>query len=152
MHQKTWELQERTRRFAASVERLSATVEPNGNAQRVLRTLVATSTAVDQGYRGTCASSSPEEFIRGISGVARSAKKAKAALVLLVQLEHVSIHASHELILEARGLEAIFRASRNTAKKRARGRMVSRRNPSERAAHALDGKTPRKRQSPPGVT
>jgi len=104
------------------------------------------------GYRDTCSSSSPEQFISGISAVTRHTKKAKASLVLLVELDHLSIGAARELILEARGLEAIFVASRNTAKRRAHRRMVSRRNPSERAAHASDGKTPRKRQNPPGVT
>jgi hypothetical protein len=152
MHQKAWELPERTHRFAAAGARLSGEVTDGVRVHKVMRTLIAASTAMEAGYRDTCASSSPEKFIAGISIVARHAKRAKAALVLLVQLNLISIEVVRDLILEARGLEAIFLASRNTAKKRARGRMVSRRNPSERAAHASDGKTPRKRQNPPGVT
>jgi hypothetical protein len=152
MQQKAWELQERTRRFVAAVARFSTRISSGNGTSKAMRTLLATSTAMHSGYRDVCSSSSPEKFIAGISAVARNAKKAKTALVLLVQLDQVSIETARELILEARGLEAIFHASRNTAKKRARGRMVSRRNPSERAAHASDGKTPRKRQNPPGVT
>jgi hypothetical protein len=95
-----------------------------------MRTLIAVSTAIESGYRDTCASSSPEKFIAGIAAVARNAKKAKTALVLLVQLNLMAIEVVRDLILEARGLEAIFMASKKTAKKRARGRMVSRRNPS----------------------
>jgi hypothetical protein len=117
-----------------------------------MRTLVAASTAMESGYRDASASSSPEKFIAGITVVARNAKKAKASLGLLVQLNLMDIAVVRDLILEARGLEAIFLASRKTAKKRARGRMVSRRHPSERAAQASDGKMPRKRQNPPGVT
>jgi hypothetical protein len=143
MPQKTWELQERTRRFAAAVARLSEQVTDDVRTHKVMLTLIAESMAMESGYRVTCASSSPEKFIAGISIVARNAKKTKAAVVLLAELNLIPFELLRDLILEARGLEAIFMASRNTAK---------RRNPSERAAQATEGKTPRKRQKPPGVT
>jgi hypothetical protein len=76
----------------------------------------------------------------------------KASLVTLVQLNHLDIAIARETILEARALEAIFTASRNTAKRRQRGRLVSRRNPSERAARAANRKPARRRRDPPGVT
>jgi hypothetical protein len=152
VHQKTWELQERTRRFAAAVTRLALQVPDSVRGPRIMRAIVTASKAIESGYRDTCASSSPERFIAGVSTVARNAKKAKTSLVLPVQLDLIAIEAVRELILEARGLEAIFLASKRTAEKRAGGRRVSRRNPSERAAQATDGKTPRKRQDPPGVT
>jgi hypothetical protein len=81
---------------------------------------------MEVGYRDACASSSTEKFIAGISTTARHAKKAKAALVLLVQLNLIAIEVVRDLILEARGLEAIFIASKKTARKRGLGRMVSR--------------------------
>jgi len=36
----------------------------------------------------------------------------------MVHADHVTIEAAREVILEARGLEAIFVASRNTARRR----------------------------------
>ena len=89
------------------------------------------------GYREACASSSPEQFIERIAFVTRKAKRVKASLVLLVQLDHLKIDDARENILEARALEEIFTASRNTARKRARGRMTPRRNPSERARSGI---------------
>ena len=57
--------------------------------------------------------------------------KARAGFIArLVQSNHPSIDAARDLILEAKALEAIFAASRNTAKRR-------------KAAHdRLDGVTP----------
>jgi hypothetical protein len=152
MHAQTVELQQRTRRFSAAVAQLAERAANTASSKRLVRTLIAASQAVERGYRDSCASASPEQFISAISVVARNAKRAKSALVLLVQLDHLSIKDARDLIFEARGLEAIFIASRNTAKRRANARMVSRRNPSERAAPASDGKTSRRRRNPPGVT
>jgi hypothetical protein len=146
------ELVERAGRFKDAVGDLANHVTDTPSARKIVKSLTATSSAIPSGYKDACASSSPEQFISRISAVARSAKKAKAALVLLVQLDHISIQDAREAILEARALEAIFVASRNTAKKRARGRMAPRRNPSERAAEASDGKPARRRQNPRGVT
>ena len=75
------------------------------------------------GYKDVCASSSPEKFISGISAVAIQAKRTRASLQLLLQLNHVTIEAARDLLFEARGLEAIFVASRNTAKRRHRARL-----------------------------
>jgi hypothetical protein len=152
MHSRSWELQTRTARFATAVAQLCAQVTVTVNSQKIVRRLTTASRAMLTGYQVASASSSPDKFIAAISAVASNAKKARGALVLLLEMGHVSIEAVREVILEARGLEAIFTVSRNTAKRRARKRMVSRRNPSERAANASDGKTPRKRRNPPGVT
>jgi hypothetical protein len=75
-------------------------------------------TAVVIGYRAACVSKSPEQFIENISAVARQAKRARRMLLGLVQDNHLSIDTARELILEAKGLEAIFAASRDTAKRR----------------------------------
>jgi hypothetical protein len=152
MHSQARELQERASRFVADTERLLNKIPDATTAQKLARTIKASSAAMHTGYRDACASSSPEQFVARISAVARNAKKAKAALVMLVQVNHLDIDIARETILEARALEAIFSASRNTAKRRRRGRLVSRKNPSERAARAADGKTARRRRDPPGVT
>ena len=120
MHQRTWELQERTRGFVKSVERVSASVPNEASAVRLARKLVVAATAVDRGYRDVCASRSPDEFIRGMSAVARQAKVAIASLQMLLQLDHVTIEAIRDLMFEARGLRAIFVTSCKTARKRHR--------------------------------
>jgi len=97
MHQKTWELQERTRNFVRSVERLSASVPNEASAVRLARKLVVAATAVDRGYRDVSASRSPEDFIKGMSAVARQAKVALANLQMLLQLNHITIEATRDL-------------------------------------------------------
>lgn len=129
MHQKTWELQERTRNFVRSVERLSASVPNEASAVRLARKLVVAATAVDRGYRDVSASRSPEDFIKGMSAVARQAKVALANLQMLLQLNHITIEATRDLIFEARGLRAIFVASCKTARKRQRERALGMRAP-----------------------
>jgi hypothetical protein len=80
------------------------------------------STAVDIGYRAACVSQSPDQFIVHMSAVARNAGRARTRLQDMVRANHITIEAARELILEARGLEAIFVASRNTARRRKRAR------------------------------
>ena len=126
MDQKTWELQERTRNFVRSVERLSAGVPNEASAVRLARKLVVAATAVDRGYRDVCASRSTAEFIKGMSAVARLSKVALANLQMLLQLNHVTIESTRDLIFEARGLRAIFVTSCRTARKRQRARTLAR--------------------------
>jgi hypothetical protein len=123
MQPRTWELQERTRRFAAGVVTLYEELPADGSAQRTGKKLLAASRAVVAGYKDVCASPTPETFISGISVVARQAKQARACVQMLLQLNHVTIEACRDLLLEARALEAIFRASRNTAKQRQQVRL-----------------------------
>ncbi len=130
MHSRSWELQRRAARFVTLIEQLCQQVTVTVNSQKIVRRLTSASKAMLTGYQVASASSSPEKFIEAMSAVASNAKRARGALVLLVELGNVSIDAARETILEARGLEAIFTASRNTAKRRARKRMVSRTNPS----------------------
>ena len=89
---------------------------------RLSRKLITAARAVERGHNDACASQSPDQFINGISAVARQAKEARTCLQLLIQLDHVTIEAARELFLEAKGLEAIFKASRNRAMRRKRSR------------------------------
>lgn len=124
MQQRTWELQERTRHFAAGAATLCERLPADPSAQRTGKKLLVASKAVVVGYKDVCASSTPEKFISGISEVAKQAKRARADVQMLLQLNHVTIEACRDLLLEARALEAIFRASRNTAKKRQKARLA----------------------------
>lgn len=146
------ELIARTQRFKDAVSGLASRLTDGPIARKIVKSLGTATNGIAVGYKDACASSSPDEFIARISVVARNAKKAKVDLVMLVQLDYISIDIAREVILEAKALEAIFVASRNTSKKRARGRMTPRRNPSERAVQASDAKPPRRRRSPRGVT
>jgi four helix bundle protein len=125
MHPKAWELQARTDRFAAAAIELCERLPADASAQRIARKLTASAKAMATGYKDVCASRTPERFIDGMSAVASQAKQAKRNLQLLLQLNHVTIESCRELLFEARGLENIFVASRNTAKKRRRARTAA---------------------------
>ena len=133
MDQHAIDLQDRTRRFAAAIATLCERLPADPGAQRTAAKLLASSRAVTAGYTDTCASPSPDSFISRISAVAAQAKRTRASLQLLLQLNHVTIEAARDLLFEARGLEAIFVASRDTAKRRHRARLGG---AGERAARA----------------
>jgi hypothetical protein len=118
MYQKTWELQERTRRFSQAVSDLCGDLPSDRGVRKVARRVSAASTAVDIGYRAACVSQSADQFIVHMSAVARNARRARTLLQDMVRANQVPIEAARELILGARGLEAIFVASRNTARRR----------------------------------
>jgi len=124
MQQRTWELHERTRRFAAAADALCDRLPADASAQRTAKKLRAAANAVVVGYKDVCASPSPEKFIAGISIVASQAKRARASVQMLLQLNHVTIEAARDVLHEARALEAIFRRSRETAKKHRRARLA----------------------------
>jgi hypothetical protein len=69
MQQRTWELQERTRRFAAAVDVMCDHLPADPSAQRTAKKLRAAAKGVVVGYKDVCASPSPEKFISGISVV-----------------------------------------------------------------------------------
>ena len=118
MHQKEWELRERVGRFAQAVTRICGEWPGDPAAKKQARRVSVASTAVATGYGAACVAKSPEHFIASISAVARHAKRARASLLALVQANHLSIETARELILEAKALESIFTASRNTARRR----------------------------------
>ena len=108
----------------------------DASAQRTAKKLRAAAKAVVAGYKEVCASPSPEKFIAAISVVASQARRARAAVQMLLQLNHVTIEAARDLLLEARALEAIFRRSRETAKKHRRARLAPP-HPKQSRIHAL---------------
>jgi hypothetical protein len=126
-------IQQRTAKLTAAIEAVAGEVDSADRAQTILAALRKATKEMDAGYRHACASASPTDFISRISAVARHAKKTKASLMLLTQLDYVPITKTRDLILQARGLENIFVTSRNTAKRRYRARLGSRRNSHERA-------------------
>jgi len=120
------ELQARTAALLASLERIVPIVGGAQRGRKLASTMMRACKAMDDGYRHTCASRSAEEFIDRIAAVARHVTRTKATLMLLTQLHYLPIAETRELIFEARGLENIFVASRNTAKKNHRKRLAAR--------------------------
>jgi len=144
MRMTSGELQARTAALLRALESLLPNVGGGERGKKLALKMLKACREMDAGYRHTCASGSPDEFIARISAVATKAKRTKATLMLLTQLSYLPIAETRELIFEARGLENIFVASRNTAKRRHRERLASRRNPSEHADHAIDRKAARR--------
>lgn len=118
----SWELEGRAAKLATAINGLTIAPDAPKRGRKLLSDAVKHSEHMEAGYRHACASASPEEFTKRISEVALHAKRTKALLMLLVQLGYVPVPDIRELIIEARGLENIFVASRNTAKKRQRSR------------------------------
>jgi len=131
------ELQARTAALLRSLEEQLPKVGGEERGRKLALKMLKACREMDAGYRHTCASGSPDEFIRRIAAVASHAKRTKATLMLLTQLAYLPIVETRELIVEARGLENIFIASRDTAKRRhrpARFRRGTRRSPRPHAA------------------
>jgi four helix bundle protein len=122
MHEKAWELRDRSARFSRAVTRTCAGLPDNAAVRKLSLQVSKAATAVDVGYRAACVSQTPDQFIAHISAAARHAKRARVLLLRMVELDHLTIEVARQLILEARVLEAILTASRNTARRRKRER------------------------------
>ena len=121
------ELEDRAAKLADAIKGLTTTADPSKRGRQLLADAVKHSEQVAPGYRHACASSSPDQFASRISEVAVHARRTKALLMLLVQLGYVPVADIRELIMEARGLENILVASRNTARRRLHNRRNSQR-------------------------
>jgi hypothetical protein len=114
-------LLERIRRFRVDAERLCATITPSASANSLQRQLSSAATAVDTSYAAAC-DVWGERFVLHISAAARHAKRARVRLQDLAHLDHVTLEAARALLPEARAIEAILTASRNTARRRLKTR------------------------------
>jgi hypothetical protein len=122
MNDKARLLLARIRRFHAELQALCAGIAPSPAAKRMVRRLTSASTSVDISYGAASAVTWADDFLPHIAAAARHAKCARQRLQDLVQMKYVSLEAARDLIHEARGLENILRASRNTARRRRNAR------------------------------
>ena len=122
----SFEIQARTSSLLRSLKGLLPSIGGGERGRKLVTKMIKACGEMDRGYRHACASSSPAEFTSRISKVASQAKRTKATLMLLAQLDYVPIESVRELIFEARGLENIFKAARNTAKRRQQKRALAR--------------------------
>ena len=113
---------ERTLRANSSVDSdlqaLCAGTALSPSAKRVVCRLTSASTGLDVSYTAAWAVTWADDFLPHISAAARHAKRARQLLQDLAHMNYVRPETARELIHEARGLEAILVASRNTARRR----------------------------------
>jgi len=118
MNPKTIELQDRTRRFAASVIAFCESLSCGPAAQRILVQLIDSAGATDSNYRAACRARSKAEFIAKLGVAIVEADESKGWLQLLVVSNQVSPATAAALIQEADELVAILVKSRKTAEMR----------------------------------
>jgi len=118
MDPRTIDLIARIDRLREQAQALSAIDASSSSAKRLQRRLSTATTGVVTSYRAACTASSRDDFIVHISAAARHAKRARQILQDLTHLGYASIETIRDLILEARGIEAILSASKTTAKRR----------------------------------
>lgn len=118
VHPKRWELEQRALRFARGCQTFCSPLLAKRETKRLAQRLLTAATAVDRGYRTVSTAGSRDEFIMLIAPVAKSARRARTILQDLLELRHTTIEDVRSLLLEARALEAVFRASLETARRR----------------------------------
>ena len=138
MDRRTLALIERIERLRLQSQSLGGALNESASGRRLQRRWSAAATEVDRSYRAASTAGSGDAFILHVSAAARQAKRARQTLQDLTQMGYASIETTRELILEARGIEAILTASRNTAKRRraAAGGGRFAKNPSGAGRHA----------------
>jgi len=107
----------RTKQFALRIVRLFRSLPPTTEAQVIGKQLLRCGTSVGANYRAACHSRSRAEFIAKIGVVSEEADEAVFWIELLMDLRVVKKERLEPLLIEARELTAIVRASRQTAKK-----------------------------------
>jgi len=118
MNPKTIELQDRTRRFAASVIAFCESLSCGLAAQRILMQLIDSAGATDSNYRAACRARSKAEFIAKLGIAIEEADESKGWLQLLVASNQAPPATAAALIQEADELVAILVKSRKTAEMR----------------------------------
>ena len=110
------ELKKRTKEFAHRCVKLAMAL-PNTQLGNHLRgQLIRCSTSVASNYRATCISQSKASFISKLSIVIEEADESNFWLEFLIDENLLKSNLVEPLLKEAKGLTAIFIASRKTAR------------------------------------
>ena len=118
MDGKTEQLRKRTKEFALRIVHLFRSLPPATEAQVIGKQLSRPGTSVGAHYRAACHARSRVEFIAKIGIVSEEADETVFWIELLADLGVVKKERLDPLLTEARELTAIFRASRQTAKRK----------------------------------
>jgi len=114
--EKAKELQERTKRFAIDIIRLSRRLPKTEEARILGRQLLRSGTSVAANYRAACRARSKAEFTAKIGTVIEEADETAFWLELIVNADIINAEKVRDLTKEANELLAIFSASRRTAR------------------------------------
>ena len=118
MNEKTAQLQERTRKFAAAIIRFCEKLPPTDAARQIGQQLIDSASSTDSNYRAACRGRSRDEFIAKLGTTIEEADESKGWLQLLVEADIVPAADAAALTQEADELTAIFVRSRKTAEER----------------------------------
>jgi four helix bundle protein len=118
MDSKTELLRNRTKGFALRIVHLFRSLPSATEAQVIGKQLLRSGTSVGPNYRAACHSRSRAEFIAKIGIVSEEADETVFWIELLTDIGAVKKERLDPLLKEAQELTAIFRASRQTAKRK----------------------------------
>ena len=118
MHPKTAELQERIRRFAASVIAFCEGLPQALAAQRIAPQLIDSAGSTDSNYRAACRARSKAEFIAKLGVAIEEADEVEGWLRLLVESNLATPERTAPLLQEANELLSILIRSKKTAETR----------------------------------
>jgi len=110
------QLQERTKRFALSIIKLSNNIERNVAGKIIASQLVRSGTAVAANYRATCRSRSRADFISKVGVVAEEADESALWLELLSEAKLLDEKTAKPVLKEAEEITRIMAASWKTSR------------------------------------
>jgi len=112
-------LQDRTRKFALDVIKLTEKLQRDDASKILGRQLLRAGTSVGANYRAACRSKSKPDFISKMKTVLEEADESAFWIELLLDAAKTSPQAAQPLLTEANELVAIVASSVNTAQRNA---------------------------------
>jgi four helix bundle protein len=112
-------LQDRTRKFALDVIKLTEKLQRDDTSKILGRQLLRAGTSVGANYRAACRSKSKPDFISKMKTVLEEADESAFWVELLLDAGKTSPQAAQPLLTEANELVAIAASSVNTAQRNA---------------------------------
>lgn len=112
-------LQDRTRKFALDVIKLTEELQRDDTSKILGRQLLRAGTSVGANYRAACRSKSKPDFISKMKTVLEEADESAFWIELLLDAAKTSPQAAQPLLTEANELVAIVASSVNTAQRNA---------------------------------
>jgi four helix bundle protein len=116
------ELRDRTKRFAVDVIRFVRSLPQTEECRIISRQLLRAGTSVGANYRAACRSKSDPHFIDKLGYVIEEADESGYWIEILVETGNVTAQDVEAIYGEAEALTKIFVASRETVRRRLRGK------------------------------
>ena len=125
MHEKTAVLIARIKRLREATNALPARTESSASTKKLLRRLRTAAVGLEKSYDAACIAGWGDSFLLHISAAARHAKRVRQILQDLMHLNYSDSAFTRELMFEARGVENILTASKNTLSRRRAARRAA---------------------------